>query len=57
MALGNFAIGNSTDGVSVFTISNLSAQFENIKMFFAGLDAPAPIKAFFGIVEKFLTVY
>lgn len=56
MALGNFAIGNSTDGVFVFTISNLSAQFENIKMFFARLDAPAPIKAFFGIVEKFLDI-
>ena len=56
LALGEYAIGNEAAGAFAFSISNLSAQLEQIKSFFAGLDAPASVKAFFGIVETALEI-
>ena len=54
LAIGKFAIGNRVDGTFTFIISNVSKQIEQIKIFFAGLSAPAPVRAFFGIVENAL---
>lgn len=57
LACGEFAVGNEVMGTHTFSVSNLHAQFETIKMFFRGLDAPAPIKVFFGYIEKLLEVF
>ena len=51
-ALGEFAIGNETVGTFTFEISDLLGQLDAIKMFFSKLSAPAPVKAFFGVIEK-----
>ena len=56
IAFGEYAVGNEAAGSFTFSITNLSAQLEQIKSFFMGLDAPAPVRAFFGIVEKALEV-
>ena len=53
-AIGEYAIGNKVEGTFTYIITNLSAQIEQIKLFFAELEAPAPVKAFFGIVENVL---
>lgn len=57
VAAGNFAVGNKTAGTLTFSISDLAAQLEQIKAFFAGLDAPAIVKAYFGMVEKALGLF
>lgn len=51
-ALGEYAIGNKTVGTHTFTVSDLPLQFESIKMFLRGLNAPGIVKEFFGYVEK-----
>ncbi|NMB95662.1 MAG: hypothetical protein GYA02_03495 [Clostridiaceae bacterium] len=50
--LGKFAIGNETMGTHTFSVSNLYIQLDAIKTFFRELSAPAPVKAFFGVIEK-----
>jgi len=52
LVLGKYAIGNEVKGTFAFSVSNLYTQFEAIKTFFRGLEAPAPIKAFFGFIER-----
>jgi hypothetical protein len=52
LALGKFAIGNEVKGAFTFSVSNLYDQFEAIKSFISRLEAPAPVKAFFGFIEK-----
>lgn len=52
IALGKFAIGNEVKGTFTFPVSNLYAQFEAIKSFFSGLEAPVPVKAFFRLIER-----
>lgn len=52
MAIGKYAIGNEAAGAFTFFISDLSAQLDQIRLFFAGLDAPAPIRMFFQAVER-----
>lgn len=52
LALGQYAVGNEAAGASAFSISNLIVHFEELKIFLAGLDAPAPVKAFYSMIEK-----
>lgn len=53
---GEFAVGNEAVGTYTFKVSNLSGQFDAIKEFFRGLNAPTLIKEFFGYVEKIIEV-
>ena len=57
LAVGKYAIGNRVDGTFTFIISDLSRQIEQIKLFFAGLAAPAPVRTFFGIIENALEAF
>lgn len=52
LALGKFAIGNEVKGAFTFSVSNLYDQFEAIKSFISRLEAPVPVKAFFGFIER-----
>ena len=53
-AAGEYAIGNDTIGTYTFSFSNLSAQLEQIKMFFSRMDASVPIKVFYNLIENAL---
>ena len=57
LALGEYAVGNKAVGTIKFSITNLSAQFEQIKLFFSEMDASPPISTFYGIVEKALETF
>jgi hypothetical protein len=52
MAIGKYAIGNYIRGTDTFKITNLYNQMDEVRQFFAGLKAPAPVKAFYGFIEK-----
>ena len=52
LASGKYAIGNEVNGTFTFSVSNLYAQFEAIKAFISGLEAPAAVKTFYGLIEK-----
>ncbi|NLG87920.1 MAG: hypothetical protein GX494_01675 [Clostridiaceae bacterium] len=52
LASGKYAIGNEANGTFTFSVSNLYTQFEAIKAFISELEAPAVVKAFFGLIEK-----
>jgi hypothetical protein len=52
LVLGKYAIGNEVKGTFAFSVSNLYTQFEALKTFFSGLEAPVPVKAFFGFIER-----
>lgn len=52
LALGKFAIGTKANGTFALSIKNLFAQMEAVKSFISSLEAPAPVKAFYGFVEK-----
>lgn len=52
MAIGKYAIGNYVRGTDTFKITNLYNQMDVIRQFFTELKAPAPVKAFFGLIEK-----
>ncbi len=56
LAVGRYALGNDAAGTFTFIVSDLSAQFGQIRAFLAGLDAPAPVRLFFTAVEKALTL-
>jgi len=52
--VGKYAIGNDTFGTYTFSISNLSTQLEQIKVFFSEMNPSAPIKAFYNLIENAL---
>ncbi|MDR0294459.1 MAG: hypothetical protein LBH95_09965 [Oscillospiraceae bacterium] len=52
LAVGEYAVGNETAGTFTFAIRNLTEQFEEVRAFLAGLNAPAPVKWFYGLAEK-----
>ena len=52
LAIGQYAVGNEGIGAFSFSFTNLAAQFEEIKAFFSGINAPAPAKQFYGTIES-----
>lgn len=57
LALGKFAIGNEVAGEITFKVTKLFEQMGDLQRFFAGLDAPAFVKAFFNQVESTLLLF
>ena len=56
LALGEYALGNKAVGTFIFSITNLPAQFEQIKLFFSEMDAGAPVGIFYSIVREALEI-
>jgi len=52
LTIGNYAVGNEAIGTHTFSVSNLAMQFEELKQFLSALNVPAPIRAFYSVIER-----
>lgn len=56
VALGRYAIGNEVWGAFTFKVSDLNSQLEAVRQFIGGLSAPAPVRSFYGFIDRIITV-